>query len=1066
MKSAFGDVADRTFVIPKARWLLAPIPKVASTVLKRLAVIASDREPQSIASLGETRPALAIHRSDVHGLEILSSMPHEQQDQWYSDPHVLRLAVTRHPGERLLSFWHDKLHLADPAYIPLNISVQSSRNRDRLIPCRFCDFLFFVDEHWEQLKADAHLMPQQEWLGDKSLFNKYLDRGQLVENLPALLAPFLTPECKLRIDYELKLYAQQFRQRLTKRWGDSYSKDGLEIIERRYGIDLDAFGYALPKRPRDRVKPLASVDLDALVDPLQQLRDRHQQIAGLQDKVLELQQQLSIAHQAFVSPSLPTICSETGQWPAHNDPGSGLSHLYEALSKQCFKEVLDQTLCLEGHPHFGEVSYLKGLAQNCLGFHDLALRSFEEAQSAGFLTPYVLFNGGNACRSLGHIEDGLRLYREALQLFPRFTECRHNFALALIENSQFEEAERELRLLLLDQPSYFHAAFCLGNLLRDRKRELEAIEAFRLCLYFAPHYADAWNNLGLIYGCLKKTDDAIACYRHALSIDASFKPSRQNLAQALVQIKDHSQAFDEFSRFCSLNTLTTQERVVGLQGKISCLMELGRHQEGLDVATTSSDDRRVQLMARLHVLPVLYESDAEVFAVRRRWTRDAEELYQLLENPLENDANWELLYAHAWSLTNFYLAYQMQDDRPLQELYAGILDRIVRPRLNSYMQPRPKRKSQNRSPIRLGVISPHLINHNGSIWALGWLQGIAGSANYELFCYNIGDSEDSGSRRFAEIANYRHLPLRADNAEQMLQRILDDDLDILIFTDIGMHPASKITSILRLAPVQIQGWGHPVTSGSTTMDYFFSGAGMEADGNESHYTEILFRLPRTGLNYETPASIHDGQILYDKYNLPRDRPIINSLQSMFKYLPWNDSIFADIAKNCPEVFIVMVGHMGYGGIADRLFERLRPHFISRGLLIEDHLRILPRLDYGDYMGLFSICHHTIDTIDWNGGNSSFQSLSLGCPVVTLPTPFMRGRHTVSMLQVLGLPELVAKDRKDYVAISARLLQDRSFCEDIRSKISDRKHLLFHDIEVAKVFKLSLESIYHGAGVSL
>ena len=83
--------------------------------------------------------------------------------------------------------------------------------------------------------------------------------------------------------------------------------------------------------------------------------------------------------------------------------------------------------------------------------------------------------------------------------------------------------------------------------------------------------------------------------------------------------------------------------------------------------------------------------------------------------------------------------------------------------------------------------------------------------------------------------------------------------------------------------------------------------------------------------------------------------------------------------------------MGNGGIADRLYERLRPHFEHRGLEIEHHLRILPRLDYGDFMGLFAISHHTIDTIDWNGGNSSMQSLSLDCPVVTLPTAFMRGR---------------------------------------------------------------------------
>ena len=117
-------------VIAEGRWCVAPVPKVASTLLKRLAVIASGREPGERASVGETRPALAIHRSDVHQLPALAQLSQQQQEQLLADPHGLRLAVTRHPGERLLSFWHDKLHLADPAYAPLNASVQLSRGRD------------------------------------------------------------------------------------------------------------------------------------------------------------------------------------------------------------------------------------------------------------------------------------------------------------------------------------------------------------------------------------------------------------------------------------------------------------------------------------------------------------------------------------------------------------------------------------------------------------------------------------------------------------------------------------------------------------------------------------------------------------------------------------------------------------------------------------------------------------------------------------------------------------------------------------------------------------------------
>ena len=1042
------SIAASTLVVANARWCLAPLPKVASTLLKRIAVLADGREPISTTALGETRPALAIHRPAVHALPCLADFPQSQQELWLGDAHALRLAVTRHPAERLLSFWHDKLHLADPAYAPLNISVQASRQLSVDEPCRFVDFLSYLAEHWELLKTDGHLRPQSEWLGDASQFER-LDRDALVEQLPRLLQPFVSASSFHRINEELAVYDKQYRQRLAKRWQDVYSKDSLQLLESLYSEDFKQYGYSLPRRRSNKVRPLAAVDVDALVDPLQQLRERHQQIAGLQ-------QQLAEAQQALAKPPLPSIDPPQGQWPDHNSAEAGLSHLYLALKQQRFQDVIEQAACLQGHPHAGEVAYLQGLAYGATGEHQAAIDSYVTAQAAGFLTPYVLFNAGNSCRGLGNTAEALRLYNEAIGLFPGFSEARHNLAMALLENQDTPEAERQLRLLLRDQPSYHQAAFCLANLLRDLKRDPEAVEAFRLCLHYAPNYPDAWNNLGLTYGNLKKMDEAMAAYRHALTINANFKPSRQNLAQALVQQKRHEDALHEFGLFRRLD-LSPMEQVVGLQGQINCLMELNRYDDGLALAD-SEPDRRLQLMARLHVLPVLYDSNEQVSTTRQRWHDDAAELYGLLDGISQEDPYWEHLYGHAWSLTNFYLAYQMEDDRPLQEIYAGILDRILRPKLGAFMQPLPQRHPGDTSPLRVGVISPHLVNHNGSIWALGWLEGIANNPGYEIFSYNVADNEDSGTQRFAALGTYRHLPLRAEAPEAMLQQILDDRLDLLIFTDIGMHPASKITSVLQLAPVQGQGWGHPITSGSRTIHYYLSGEGMEPSGNEEHYSETLWRLPRTGLNYDTPAAIHDGQLLFDKFDLPRDRPILNSLQSTFKYVPRNDWSFAEIAKRNPEAFIVLVGHMGHGGLCERLVERMRPHFEERGLELENHLRVLPRLDYGDFMGLFSISHHTIDTIDWNGGNSSLQSFSLDCPVVTLPTAFMRGRHTVAMLEVLELPELIAKDGEDYVAISSRLLSDEAFYQEMRAKIAERKERLFHDKSVAEAFQLAVETI--------
>ncbi len=69
----------------------------------------------------------------------------------------------------------------------------------------------------------------------------------------------------------------------------------------------------------------------------------------------------------------------------------------------------------------------------------------------------------------------------------------------------------------------------------------------------------------------------------------------------------------------------------------------------------------------------------------------------------------------------------------------------------------------------------------------------------------------------------------------------------------------------------------------------------------------------------------------------------------------------------------------------------------------------------------------------------------------MPTAFMRGRHTLAMLEVLELPELIASSRADYVDISVRLLDDDDFANKMRTLIKERSQRLFADQEVTDRF---------------
>ena len=103
-------------------------------------------------------------------------------------------------------------------------------------------------------------------------------------------------------------------------------------------------------------------------------------------------------------------------------------------------------------------------------------------------------------------------------------------------------------------------------------------------------------------------------------------------------------------------------------------------------------------------------------------------------------------------------------------------------------------------------------------------------------------------------------------------------LDILIYADIGMDPFSYYLSFSRLAPIQCVFWGHPVTSGVDTLDFYISSDIAEPCAAQEHYTERLVRLGGVQTCYHRPklASSFSRQ----KVGLPKIKLYICVLKSV------------------------------------------------------------------------------------------------------------------------------------------------------------------------------------------
>ena len=109
------------------------------------------------------------------------------------------------------------------------------------------------------------------------------------------------------------------------------------------------------------------------------------------------------------------------------------------------------------------------------------------------------------------------------------------------------------------------------------------------------------------------------------------------------------------------------------------------------------------------------------------------------------------------------------------------------------------------------------------------------------------------------------------------------------------------------------------------------------------------------------------------------------------------------------------------------------------------------------MRLLALADVSLDSFPFSGGNTTYQSLAMGTPVVTLPGDYLRGRLSLAILCALGVTECIAMDAEDYAKIAVRLANDRDWAAYVGGRIESGAGDIFDDpvfLEEAAEFLLT------------
>ncbi|HTV51553.1 MAG TPA: hypothetical protein VME21_10205, partial [Steroidobacteraceae bacterium] len=122
-------------------------------------------------------------------------------------------------------------------------------------------------------------------------------------------------------------------------------------------------------------------------------------------------------------------------------------------------------------------------------------------------------------------------------------------------------------------------------------------------------------------------------------------------------------------------------------------------------------------------------------------------------------------------------------------------------------------------------------------------------------------------------------------------------------------------------------------------------------------------------------------------------------------------------------------------------------------------QFVPPMNLDGFLQLLSVADVVLDTMHFNGMNTSLEAFSVGAAVVTLPGSLQRSRHTQAMYRAMGIEGCVATSEDSYIDIAVGLAADPDRRRDLRALITQRNDVLFEDTRVVAQFERFFERVH-------
>ncbi|ATE67328.1 hypothetical protein COO09_24325 [Rhizorhabdus dicambivorans] len=558
----------------------------------------------------------------------------------------------------------------------------------------------------------------------------------------------------------------------------------------------------------------------------------------------------------------------------------------------------------------------------------------------------------------------------------------------------------ERSLALAERYPHHAALFNLIGVAHSALGQLDlAVAAYDRALAIDPGSAETVNNLGVALRRLGRIDAATNCHRRALAIDPNNAAAFNNLGTDLRELGRADEAADCYRRAIELRPgLFEPHRNLG-----NMLIDAGKGDEAAQCFARALEirpDDDYSRAQKLHRLAHLCD-----------WNAMAADAPRMAELGLSGStvSPFTLLALDDSPERHCIRARRYIAERfPLTERFA--------------FTPRAGRPDR----LRIGYFSADFHDH-ATMMLAGGLFERHDRSRFAIHAFSYGPDRNDAARRRLRAAVDSFEDVRALTDMDIAALARQERIDIAVDLKGLTHEGRPGIFAHGAAPVQIGWLGYPGTLGAPLLDYLIVDRWVIPDAQRRHYVEKLIHLPDCYQSNDDRRPIA-ATPTRSAVGLPEQGFVFACFNVSYKIGPDAFDIWMRLLAEIEDSVLWLLGG------EPRAEANLRREAATRGIS-PDRLVFADPLPNAEHLARLRLADLFLDCFVYNAHTTASDALWAGLPVLTTPGEGFAARVAASLLDAVGLPEMIAPDREAYAATALDLARNPERLAAIRDRLA-------------------------------